>query len=62
MIEGNAGGYYFRYKFAETAEKCFRFLQLSKDTKLTRHKLAYVIRRASFRRIRCGFLFIQVFL
>jgi len=37
MIEGNEGGYSFRYKFAETAEKCFSFLQLSKDTQLARY-------------------------
>ena len=30
MAEGNAGGYSFGYKFAETAEKCFSFCSLVK--------------------------------
>jgi hypothetical protein len=30
MIEGKAGGYSFRYKFAETAAKCFSFCSLEK--------------------------------
>jgi len=35
MIKGNAGGYSFRYKFAETAEKRFSFCSLVK----TRNRL-----------------------